>query len=115
MSDYCKHGLAMDIPCRKCGRTRVVEVPNFEAKKNSFTDSIDKLERTVRHMQQELAAPAPRTPPPPMTEPAPGEPSPAEPAAAPPAPLGTEPAPDEPGPEPAPPASAPERFPWQRG
>lgn len=105
MSDYCKHGLAMDIPCRKCGRTRVVEVPNFEAKRNSFTDSIGKLEETVRQMQQELASPASDEQAPARTEP--------EPVAT--APLDAETAPDEDVSDPAAPTPAPQHFPWQRG
>ncbi|HEX2148565.1 MAG TPA: hypothetical protein VHI31_00100 [Actinomycetota bacterium] len=93
MTEYCKHGLDMATTCRKCGRTKVVEVPNFLAKKNGFTNSIDALEETVRRMNRELAEErvAPRP----------------EPAAA-------EPAADKTTEAPAPPPDPPERFPWQR-
>lgn len=65
MPDYCKHGLEMSQTCRKCGRIKVVEVPNFEAMKNGFTSSIDRLEETVRKMRIELtSAPPPADNPP---------------------------------------------------
>ncbi len=97
MTEYCKHGLKMDIPCRKCGRTSVAVVPNFEALKNGFTSSIDNLEETVRRMQAELARPVQR---PEAVEPpaARAEPDAEAPYESP----------------PPPPPSPPERFPWQR-
>jgi transcription elongation factor Elf1 len=107
MTEYCKHGMDMATTCRKCGRTKVVEVPNFKAKKDSFTNSIDRLEETIRKMQVELAndpgtyrepAAAPVEPPPARVSPAPA------PAAA---------APEEE--EETPPPAPPQKFPWQRG
>jgi hypothetical protein len=55
MTEYCKHGIDMASTCRKCGRTKVVEVPNFKAKKDGFINSIDRLEETIRKMHRELA------------------------------------------------------------
>ena len=93
MTEYCKHGIDMATTCRKCGRTKVVEVPNFLAKKNGFTNSIDALEETVRRMNRELAegrvAPRPA-------------PAPAPPVA------------EKTTEAPPPPPDPPERFPWQR-
>lgn len=93
MTEYCKHGIDMAITCRKCGRTKVVEVPNFLAKKNGFTNSIDALEQTVRRMNRELAEErvAPRQ-----------------------APAATPPVADESTDAPSRPPDPPERFPWQR-
>lgn len=103
MTEYCKHGLDMATTCRKCGRTKVVEVPNFKAKKDGFTNSINRLEETIRRMQVELAEDpgAYREPPAAASEPA--QEAPAAPAAA--------PAPVEDG---NPPPAPPEKFPWQR-
>ncbi|CAN5826607.1 hypothetical protein BH23ACT12_BH23ACT12_01020 [soil metagenome] len=95
MTEYCKHGVNMATTCRKCGRTMVVEVPDFAARKNGFTNSIDLLEETVRKMKVELAQAA-AAPPPPSPEPV-DEASPKE------------------DPEPNAPPVPPERFPWQRG
>jgi hypothetical protein len=98
MTDYCKHGVKMTTTCRKCGRTMVVEVPDFAARKHGFTNSISLLEETVAKMTAELAGEraAPRipaaeeSPEPPSRDLAAGD--------------------DEETPPPAP----PERFPWQR-
>lgn len=98
MTEYCKHGLDMAMTCRKCGRIKVVEVPNFAAKKNGFTNSIGKLEETVRKMKDELARPV--SPPPPAQAPQSGR------EAA---------APAEQGDDTPPPPPPVERFPWQRG
>lgn len=103
MTEYCKHGLDMATTCRKCGRTKVVEVPNFKAKKDGFTNSIDRLEETVRRMQIELAQNPGgyRQPPVPAQEPPSDVPATAADAATP---------PEEDTPPPAP----PQTFPWQR-
>jgi hypothetical protein len=102
MTEYCKHGLDMATTCRKCGRTKVVEVPNFKAKKDGFLNSIDRLEATIRKMQQELARDPGDYREPPAAA---GEPAPAVPAA-----HSETPAPDEE----KPPAAPPQLFPWQR-
>lgn len=102
MSQYCKHGIDMGITCRKCGRIMQVEVPFFAAKRYAFTNSIQRLEETVRKMQVDLASrraeiPPNRTTPEPEPEPKPAE----QPGAS-----------EAPPPAPAPP---PQRYPWQRG
>lgn len=104
MTEYCKHGVQMTTTCRKCGRTVVVEVPDFAARKNGFTDSIGLLEETVRKMNAELAG----------ERSAPGIAAQAPADAADPVPQSVAqdaPAGDD-GPD-SPPAP-PERFPWQR-
>jgi hypothetical protein len=104
MTEYCKHGLDMATTCRKCGRTKVVEVPNFKAKKDGFTNSIERLEETIRRMQVELTQNpgAYRETPDAAREPGPEEV---------PAPVSDAPAaPEE---DTAPPAP-PQTFPWQR-
>lgn len=83
----------MAMTCRKCGRIKVVEAPDFAAKKMGFASSIDRLEETVRQMHAELARPL-STPPP---------------ARAP------EPVPAEEGDDNPPPPPPVERYPWQRG
>lgn len=100
MTDYCKHGVKMATTCRKCGRTMVVEVPDFAARKQRFTNSIDQLEETVRRMNAELAGQRanPRIPSPPAES---GPESSSQ----------DPPAGDD---GPAPPPAPPERFPWQR-
>lgn len=55
MTEYCKHGINMNITCRKCGRIVKVEAPNFAAKRHAFTNSIDRLEKAVQRMQVDLA------------------------------------------------------------
>lgn len=55
MTEYCKHGINMNITCRKCGRIVKVEAPNFAAKRYAFTNSIDRLEKAVQRMQVDLA------------------------------------------------------------
>lgn len=101
MTEYCKHGLDMATTCRKCGRTKVVEVPNFKAKKDGFTNSINRLEETIRRMQVELAEDSGvYREPPAAAEPTPEVPAPA-----------AAPAPVE---DDTPPPAAPEKFPWQR-
>lgn len=95
MTDYCKHGVKMQTTCRKCGRLMVVEVPDFAARKDEFTNSIDLLEQTVRRMTDELARERAVPPPPPLAA----------------VPEENEP-PSSEHPEPDPPA--PERYPWQR-
>lgn len=96
MTEYCKHGLDMTMTCRKCGRIKVVEVPDFAAKKNAFTSSIDRLEETVRQMNAELSRPAYTPPPVRAPEAAPEE---------------SVPPGDDDTPPPPPPI---EKFPWQR-
>lgn len=88
MTEYCKHGLEMTQTCRRCGRIKVGSAPHFEALKNGFVSSIDRLEETVRLMQIELA----KGPPPPLREEAEAEPE----------------------SEAPPPPKPVERFPWQR-
>lgn len=95
MTEYCKHGLNMAMTCRKCGRIKTVEVPDFAAKKNRFTSSIGRLEETVRNMNAELSRPV--SPPPPVRAPQAAESAPAH--------------DDDETPPPAPPV---ERYPWQR-
>lgn len=97
MTEYCKHGQDMASTCRKCGRIKVVEAPDFAAKKNRFTSSIGKLEETVRRMNVELSSRP--GPPPPAWAPR---------AASTPAPAADEEA------EAVPPPPPVERFPWQR-
>ena len=106
MTEYCKHGIDMAITCRKCGRTKVVEVPNFLAKKNGFTNSIDALEQTVRRMNRELQEErvAPRSAPAADRQAVEERVSP---TAAP-------PVADESTDAPPRPPDPPERFPWQR-
>ena len=103
MTEYCKHGVDMATTCRKCGRTKVVEVPNFKAKKDGFTNSIDRLEETIRRMQIELAQDPGvyREPQAAAAEPAPE--SPTAPAVA-----------SAPVEGDTPPPTPPEKFPWQR-
>jgi len=96
MTEYCKHGLDMATTCRKCGRIKVVEVPDFAAKKNGFTSSIGRLEETVRQMNAELSRPASTPPPVRAPQAAPEE---------------SVPPGDDDTPPPPPPI---ERFPWQR-
>lgn len=55
MTEYCKHGINVNITCRKCGRIVKVEAPNFAAKRYAFTASIDRLEKAVQRMQVDLA------------------------------------------------------------
>lgn len=98
MTEYCKHGQDMASTCRKCGRVKVVEVPDFAAKKNSFTSSIGRLEDTVRRMNVELSSG-------PVSRPTPWAP----PSAASPAPATGEEEADT-----APPPPPVEKFPWQR-
>jgi hypothetical protein len=106
MSQYCKHGIDMRITCRKCGRIMQVEVPFFAAKRYAFTNSIQRLEETVRKMQLDLATRRPEIPPRrPTSEP---EPEP-QPGAA------ERPAASQAPPPPPPPPSPPQRYPWQRG
>ncbi|HEX2178535.1 MAG TPA: hypothetical protein VHL54_03305 [Actinomycetota bacterium] len=103
MSQYCKHGIDMRITCRKCGRIMQVDVPFFAAKRYAFTNSIQRLEETVRKMQVDLASRRPEIPPhrtTPDPEPQPTQAS-EQPAAS-----------EAPPPPPAPP---PQRYPWQRG
>jgi hypothetical protein len=97
MTEYCKHGLDMAMTCRKCGRIKKVEVPDFAAKKVGFTSSIGRLEETVRQMNAELAKPV-YSPPPARAQQAAPEPVPA----------------DEDDDTPPPPPPPIERFPWQR-
>lgn len=80
----------MNATCSPCGRFKVGSAGNFEAKKNSFLNSIARLEETVRRMQDELSRPAP----PPSYSREPEEPETESPEAPPP---------------------PPQRFPWQRG
>lgn len=97
MTEYCKHGLDMAMTCRKCGRIKVVEVPDFAAKKHGFTSSIGRLEETVRNMNAELSKPVYAPPPPPRAPQARDEPAAKD--------------DDDETPPPPPPV---ERFPWQR-
>ncbi|HEX2054547.1 MAG TPA: hypothetical protein VHJ78_12585 [Actinomycetota bacterium] len=85
----CAHGIDMNSTCSKCGRFKVGSAGNFEAKKNGFLRSIDRLEETVRRMQAELAKG-------PVNIPGPQD--------------------DEPDAEQeSPPPAPPQRYPWQRG
>lgn len=86
MTEYCKHGIDMQQTCRRCGRVKRVEVPNFGQRQRAFSESINRLEDSVRRLQEEVARGtfAPREIDPP----------------------------EEPSPEP--PAPPPERYPWQR-
>lgn len=96
MTEYCKHGFDMAMTCRKCGRIKVVQAPDFAAKKLGFTSSIGRLKETVRQMNAELARPVSSAPPT-WASPVTAEPAPAD--------------EDDDNPPPPPPV---ERFPWQR-
>lgn len=93
MAEYCKHGIEMLQTCRRCGRVKQMEVPNFKTLQEGFSSSIARLEETVRRMKAELENPARYQPGP---TPAPDPDADADPDA-------------DPGPEP------PETiYPWQR-
>ena len=89
MGDFCKHGIDMALSCTKCGRIKMGQVSNFEAKKNGFLRSLDRLEQTMRRLQTELAN-EPRSVAPPERS-------------------------DQDSADASPPAPPPQRYPWQRG
>lgn len=51
----CRHGISQEQTCRRCGRIKKVRAPAWEAREQSFNESIRKLEAAVKPLLEEVA------------------------------------------------------------
>lgn len=50
----CRHGISQQQTCRRCGRIKKVRAPAWEAREQTFNESIRKLEAAVKPLLEEV-------------------------------------------------------------